>query len=97
MSSLYVLRIVVLQMASAILYVTKSLRKSDENNLLPFLASILRNRANDILDVAERLIEELSREEAKSCLLDLLSSIRLVVSSLSEVCALFFIAIWTWI
>ncbi|KAL5970031.1 hypothetical protein TSMEX_002229 [Taenia solium] len=75
----------VLQMVSAILYVSKSLRKSDENNLLPFLASVLQHRANDTLNMAERLIGELPREEAKSCLLDLLSSIRLVASSLSEV------------
>nr|CDS16337.1 dna repair:transcription protein met18:mms19 [Echinococcus granulosus] len=75
----------VLQMVSAVLFVTKSLQNSDENNLLPFLAHILQHRINDIFNVAERLIGELPREEAKSCLLDLLSSIRLVSSSLSEV------------
>uniref|UniRef100_A0A5K3ELX7 MMS19 nucleotide excision repair protein n=2 Tax=Mesocestoides corti TaxID=53468 RepID=A0A5K3ELX7_MESCO len=72
------------RLVSSLLFVAKSLRRNDENRLLPFLASFLQNRVNNIIDLTDYLITALANEKADICLTDLLSVVRLTTSGLSE-------------
>ncbi|VDL18864.1 unnamed protein product [Hymenolepis diminuta] len=71
------------QLVSAILFITNSLRQSDKDGALPLFASSLLNKARDFIDLTTRLIYNLDEKETKYCLVDLLSTVRLVSSSLS--------------
>lgn len=71
------------QLVSAILFITRSLRRNDNADILPFLASNLQQRSGALINLTIRLIGDLPDKKVRSCLADLLSAIRLVSSSLS--------------
>ncbi|KAM7540571.1 hypothetical protein Aperf_G00000033015 [Anoplocephala perfoliata] len=71
------------QLVSAILFITRSLRRSGNDDILSFLASTLQQHSDDFINLTIRLIGDLPDKSAKSCLADLLSATRLISSSLS--------------